>query len=78
MLCLCGRYYTEREFERYFRRIYQHFGSIDGYEPLEDAGIGYFFVLLILFYFTLFYLVYKNLFDICGYLNSFSLSLTLS
>jgi FMN phosphatase YigB (HAD superfamily) len=31
------RYYTEEEFLRYFRRVYQHFGSPDGYMILEDA-----------------------------------------
>ena len=33
----CGRTYTETEFNRYFRRIYQHYGSTDGYETLPDA-----------------------------------------
>ena len=30
-------YYTEQEFQRYFRRVYQHFGSPSGYMVLEDA-----------------------------------------
>ncbi|KAL9189849.1 hypothetical protein ACHAXT_009524 [Thalassiosira profunda] len=29
--------YTEEEFDRYFRRVYQHFGSPGGYRVLEDA-----------------------------------------
>jgi len=29
--------YTEEEFNRYFRRVYQHFGSPSGYKILEDA-----------------------------------------
>uniref|UniRef100_A0A7R9ZUG8 Haloacid dehalogenase-like hydrolase domain-containing protein 3 n=1 Tax=Pseudo-nitzschia arenysensis TaxID=697910 RepID=A0A7R9ZUG8_9STRA len=29
--------YTEDEFQRYFRRVYQHFGSPAGYMVLEDA-----------------------------------------
>jgi len=29
--------YTEEEFDRYFRRVYQHFGSPAGYMVLEDA-----------------------------------------
>eukprot|EP00578_Thalassiosira_sp_NH16_P015672 CAMPEP_0181107548 /NCGR_PEP_ID=MMETSP1071-20121207/17145_1 /TAXON_ID=35127 /ORGANISM="Thalassiosira sp., Strain NH16" /LENGTH=306 /DNA_ID=CAMNT_0023191071 /DNA_START=77 /DNA_END=997 /DNA_ORIENTATION=- len=28
---------TEQEFDRYFRRVYQHFGSPAGYAVLEDA-----------------------------------------
>ena len=32
-----GRTYTDTEFDRYFRRIYQHYGSLDGYEKLPDA-----------------------------------------
>jgi HAD superfamily hydrolase (TIGR01549 family) len=31
-------YYTEQEFQRYFRRVYQHFGSPAGYMVLEDAA----------------------------------------
>lgn len=30
--------YTEEEFQRYFRRVYQHFGSPAGYMVLEDAS----------------------------------------
>lgn len=33
----CGRSYPDSEFDRYFRRVYQHFGSQDGYEALPDA-----------------------------------------
>lgn len=33
----CGRSYEDDEFNRYFRRIYQHFGSLEGYEVLPDA-----------------------------------------
>ena len=29
--------YTDEEFDRYFRRVYQHFGSQSGYMVLEDA-----------------------------------------
>ena len=29
--------YTEEEFQRYFRRVYQHFGSPGGYMVLDDA-----------------------------------------
>lgn len=31
------RPYTEEEFQRYFRRVYQHFGSPAGYMILDDA-----------------------------------------
>lgn len=31
--------YTSEEFDRYFRRVYQHFGSPAGYMVLEDAEI---------------------------------------
>ena len=34
-----SNYYTEEEFQRYFRRIYQHFGSPAGYRVLEDAQL---------------------------------------
>ena len=34
---LCGREYTDEEFNRYFRRVYQHYGSVDGYELLPDT-----------------------------------------
>ena len=38
VLALCGRSgYTDAEFERYFRRVYQHFASPTGYERLDDA-----------------------------------------
>ena len=34
----CGRTkYTEQEFNRFFRRVYQHYGSLEGYERLPDA-----------------------------------------
>ena len=29
--------YTEQEFNRFFRRIYQQYGSLKGYEVLEDT-----------------------------------------
>lgn len=29
--------YTDREFERFFRRVYQHYGSLEGYQKLDDA-----------------------------------------
>ena len=34
---LCGRSYAEEDFDRWFRRVYQHFGSPKGYEVLPDA-----------------------------------------
>lgn len=34
---LCEREYTQEEFQRYFRRVYQHFGSPAGYMVLDDA-----------------------------------------
>jgi len=34
---LCGRTYSDDEFERFFRRVYQHYGSLAGYEKLADA-----------------------------------------
>ena len=36
-LHLCGREYTDQEFARYFRRVYQHYGSLEGYELLPDT-----------------------------------------
>lgn len=34
----CGRtQYTDEEFDRFFRKVYQHYGSLDGYEKLPDA-----------------------------------------
>lgn len=36
-LANCGRHPSDADFERYFRRIYQHFGSSRGYEVLPDA-----------------------------------------
>ena len=36
-LDICGCQYSETEFQRYFRRVYQHFGSPYGYEGLSDA-----------------------------------------
>lgn len=36
-LAHCGRDYAEPEFARFFRRVYQHYGSLDGYEALPDA-----------------------------------------
>ena len=35
---LCGRSYAEEDFDRWFRRVYQHFGSPNGYEVLPDAA----------------------------------------
>eukprot|EP00536_Pseudo-nitzschia_multiseries_P009627 jgi/Psemu1/288588/fgenesh1_pg.273_\ len=32
-------HYNEEEFQRYFRRVYQHFGSPAGYMVLEDAQL---------------------------------------
>ena len=32
-----GRKYNSIDFQRYFRRVYQHYGSLDGYEILDDA-----------------------------------------
>ncbi|KAL3936169.1 MAG: hypothetical protein SGBAC_008451, partial [Bacillariaceae sp.] len=32
-----GREYPKEDYDRYFRRVYQHFGSPDGYRVLEDA-----------------------------------------
>ena len=38
VLELCGRdNYTDAEFDRFFRRVYQHYGSLQGYERLPDA-----------------------------------------
>ena len=37
VLELCERDYDAAAFERYFRRVYQHFGSPKGYERLADA-----------------------------------------
>jgi hypothetical protein len=31
-LFLSGRIYPEKDFDRFFRRVYQHYGSKDGYE----------------------------------------------
>lgn len=36
-LDIIGRTYSPAEFERFFRRVYQHYGSGDGYEILPDA-----------------------------------------
>lgn len=34
----CGRdSYTQEEFDRFFRRVYQHYGSLEGYDRLPDA-----------------------------------------
>jgi len=34
----CGRGdYTDDEFDRFFRRVYQHYGSLQGYELLPDG-----------------------------------------
>lgn len=34
---LTGRRYNERDFNRFFRRVYQHYGSPLGYEVLDDT-----------------------------------------
>lgn len=34
---LTGRHYDERDFNRFFRRVYQHYGSPAGYEVLDDT-----------------------------------------
>ena len=34
---LCNRNYTDKEFNRFFRRVYQHYGSLNGYELLADT-----------------------------------------
>lgn len=39
VLELCGRSYAEEDFDRWFRRVYQHFGSPKGYEVLPDAAV---------------------------------------
>lgn len=31
------RNYSDRDFNRFFRRVYQHFGSLNGYSKLDDA-----------------------------------------
>eukprot|EP00439_Symbiodinium_sp_Y106_P055609 s1913_g7.t1 len=36
-LANCGRDYTEAEFNRFFRRVYQHYGSQGAFEELADA-----------------------------------------
>eukprot|EP00438_Fugacium_kawagutii_P032337 Skav226354 [mRNA] locus=scaffold2980:334408:335235:- [translate_table: standard] len=33
----CGREYPKADFERFFRRVYQHFGTLQAYEELKDA-----------------------------------------
>lgn len=33
-----GVHYTAEDFDRYFRRVYQHFGSPNGYMVLDDAS----------------------------------------
>jgi len=34
---LTGRTYTQPEFDRYYLRVFQHFGSAEGYRVLEDT-----------------------------------------
>ena len=34
---LTGRKYSNDEFNRFFRRVYQHYGSMEGYEVLDDT-----------------------------------------
>jgi FMN phosphatase YigB (HAD superfamily) len=36
-LQLCSRSYSSKEFDRFFRRVYQHYGSSEGYELLPDT-----------------------------------------
>ena len=38
IMALTGRSYKEDDFDRWFRRVYQHFGSPQGYEVLPDAA----------------------------------------
>jgi REG-2-like HAD superfamily hydrolase len=33
----CDRSYSDEEFDRFFRLVYQHFGSLEGYTKLQDA-----------------------------------------
>ena len=33
-----GREYSDTEFDRFFRRVYQHYGSLDGYEVCLEGG----------------------------------------
>jgi hypothetical protein len=35
----CGKSYSEEEVLRYFRRVYQHYGTPSAYEILSDAGM---------------------------------------
>jgi HAD superfamily hydrolase (TIGR01549 family) len=37
-MALTGRSYKEDDFDRWFRRVYQHFGSPRGYEVLPDVA----------------------------------------
>ena len=37
-LCETPRRYSRDEFDRFFRRVYQHYGSLEGYAKLEDAS----------------------------------------
>jgi putative hydrolase of the HAD superfamily len=34
---LTGRTYSKTDFDRFFRRVYQHYGSPEGYEVLSDT-----------------------------------------
>lgn len=36
-LKLCGRSYEAADVERFFRRLYQHYGTPQAYEALQDA-----------------------------------------
>jgi len=36
-LANCGRSYSDEDFGRFFRRVYQHYGSLEGYVRLPDA-----------------------------------------
>lgn len=33
----CGRDYSNADFERFFQRVYQHYGTLEAYEELKDA-----------------------------------------
>ena len=36
-LAYCNKLYSDDDLKRYFRAVYQHYGSLDGYELLGDA-----------------------------------------
>ena len=39
-LQLLGREYSIEEFNRFFRRVYQHYGSLEGYEVHQLSFVG--------------------------------------